>query len=710
MDDDDLAQCSYRTKRRKIKALVEEHLTTIRQTAHEVPAGHEIVESELSDRNIIPPESLLSCYNAENISLDDGSESSENENYLPPSPRSKPNNDLFDDESDLSESDVSDILKESENESEQSDVDSVCSEPEELNLREKLAEWAFTYNVSHAALSALLKILLLAHLNLPSDPRTLLATPSQTDIKSIAGGLYYHFGVCRSLSSKLKKYFGDLPSSTSILHLHVNIDGLPLFRSSNLSLWPILGLIKEFPVCDPFVIGIYSGMTKPNSVCDFLNEFVIDVKKVCAEGIQYCHKHFQIVLDAFVCDAPARAFLKCIKNHCGYNACERCVQEGVHTQGRLTFPNLEAELRTDASFMERRDEGHHSGISPLHELGRMFGPVTKFALDYTHLICLGVVRRLLLLWMKGPLQCRQSSNCLKLVSERLVSFRAYLPLEFSRKPRSVFEVKQWKATEFRQFLLYTGPVALRGLLPNHMYRNFMTLSVSMSCLLSPTLCLEFTDYVKDLLKVFVQNFGLIYGNQFLVYNVHSVIHLVDDARNYGSLDNVSSFPFENYLGKLKRMVRRPQDPLAQIVRRIYEKEEWDAQKLDKSVDNMHRKPHFDGPLPPGYWGYQQFQQYYGKCFFISCSQGNNCFRVNDNIVLVKNILLSNDGETIIVCSKFAWKEPFYTHPLPSSRLETYAVGQLSEQLLVVDVSLLTQKFVLLPFKDSFVAVTQLHTP
>jgi len=55
------------------------------------------------------------------------------------------------------------------------------------------------------------------------------------------------------------------------------------------------------------------------------------------------------------------------------------------------------------------------------------------------------------------------------------------------------------------------------------------------------------------------------GMNFL-YNTHGLIHLVQDARKYGALDSVSCFPIENYLGLLKRMVRRPQNPVEQIVR------------------------------------------------------------------------------------------------------------------------------------------------
>ena len=56
----------------------------------------------------------------------------------------------------------------------------------------------------------------------------------------------------------------------------------------------------------------------------------------------------------------------------------------------------------------------------------------------------------------------------------------------------------------------------------------------------------------------------------LVYNIHGLVHLANDVRKFGSLDNVSSFPFENFLQSLKKMVRKPTCPLPQIVKRMSE--------------------------------------------------------------------------------------------------------------------------------------------
>lgn len=46
----------------------------------------------------------------------------------------------------------------------------------------------------------------------------------------------------------------------------------------------------------------------------------------------------------------------------------------------------------------------------------------------------------------------------------------------------------------------------------------------------------------------------LYGDGFLVYSVHSLVHLASDANLFGSLDECSAFSFENYLHQMGRLV------------------------------------------------------------------------------------------------------------------------------------------------------------
>lgn len=70
------------------------------------------------------------------------------------------------------------------------------------------------------------------------------------------------------------------------------------------------------------------------------------------------------------------------------------------------------------------------------------------------------------------------------------------------------------------------------------------------------------EVAKTALQQFVRNSSSIYDTFFVVYNVHSLLHICDDVKSYGPLDNYSCFPFESYLGKLKRQVRGKYLPFA----------------------------------------------------------------------------------------------------------------------------------------------------
>ena len=110
----------------------------------------------------------------------------------------------------------------------------------------------------------------------------------------------------------------------------------------------------------------------------------------------------------------------------------------------------------------------------------------------------------------------------------------------------------------RQFLLYTGPLTLRGVVSSDMYIHFLSLTVSLSILLNEDddERIGLLDYSRELLVYFVRKCKEIYGDTFTTYNVHSLIHLCDDSSHFhGPLNSISAFQFEKHLQTLKKCVK-----------------------------------------------------------------------------------------------------------------------------------------------------------
>ena len=75
-----------------------------------------------------------------------------------------------------------------------------------------------------------------------------------------------------------------------------------------------------------------------------------------------------------------------------------------------------------------------------------------------------------------------------------------------------------------------------------MYKHFLLLFTALTCLLNEQLVATYADYEKSLLQLFGKNAETLYSAEFIVYHVHSLSDLVDDAIKLGYLDNTSAFP------------------------------------------------------------------------------------------------------------------------------------------------------------------------
>lgn len=421
---------------------------------------------------------------------------------------------------------------------------------------------------------------------------------------------------------------------------------MPLFKSSNIQFWPVLCSLRGF---EPFIVALFCGNSKPDPVEEYLHDFIQELQMLCNEGITFNNRRFRVEIEAFICDDPARCFVKCIKGHNGYYYCERCTVKGTW-DGRVVFNSEDrCPLRNDQDFVDKRYEMHQINRSPLVDLG--ISCISGFSLDYMHLVCLGLVKRLLHFLTKGPNTCRLSLRQRTNISERLTALNGLMPREFARQPRSLPELERWKATEFRQFLLYTGPVVLRHVVPESVYEHYLCLTVGLSVMLDSDQDKReaYLTYSQQIIEYFVHKCKDVYGHTFTVYNVHNLLHLHEDVQFFKcSLNDVSSFKFENHMQIVKKLVRKSHNPIAQVAKRMIEIESSGLKKHKRVTSTFISRRKKDNCilLQTEEYAFVREQRENGQlyCEIISSRYTENFFIAPCeckllNIVYIRNILM-----------------------------------------------------------------------
>lgn len=60
----------------------------------------------------------------------------------------------------------------------------------------------------------------------------------------------------------------------------------------------------------PMIISIWLGDSKPSNLNEYLREFVTELNKIVRNGVDVNGHLIRILIRAFICDSPARSFIK----------------------------------------------------------------------------------------------------------------------------------------------------------------------------------------------------------------------------------------------------------------------------------------------------------------------------------------------------------------------------------------------------------------
>lgn len=380
--------------------------------------------------------------------------------------------------------------------------------------------------------------------------------------------------ICDVYDSILYKQAEAKYQNATVLSLSFNTDGANVHKCSSKSLWAIqfyqnfLPPILRYIPKSILVAGLYFGSHKPN-MHDFLLPLFQELDLIYKEGgicIEQNGKKYNFIplVMQCCCDLPAKAEVQSMVNHNGYYSCGYCIHPGKSIKAsnssnsyvRYVRQNIPSELRTHESMLQIYRKIKSDPIMGVKKVSCMiaardFDIVNGFCIDYMHCVLLGVLAKLLNLWLDSKYHSRPHYINPKLqivLNRRIVNIKPISNI--SRKPRSLSEKAKFKANEYRNLLLYYLTFSLDGLLPKKYIEHFRLLSSSIYKLLETKITLDEISEAESKFNLFANQFEDLYGVENVTTNLHLLRHIANSVRYHGPLWAQSAFGFESNNGLL----------------------------------------------------------------------------------------------------------------------------------------------------------------
>lgn len=439
-----------------------------------------------------------------------------------------------------------------------------------------------------------------------------------------------------------------------------------------------------------------------------------------SNGIEFNGLHHCVKLRAIIADTPARCFLKGmavihmniyrprklitirfnnttgIRSFNHHAGCQKCVVRGCFSNGVMFFESRTAELRTDGNFRSREDPAHHLKYSKIEELTE-FDLVRGFPIsDPLHLLHIGVMKRMMSRWLYGTKSFKKtiSKNKIKELDDLLSAANVNKPTELNRPIRKTIDFARWKATEHRAMLLYVGITILKDLITAEEYEMFLNLCCAIKLASVDKYLNGRIELINHLLNDFIQMYTKIYGKHTLTSNVHNLCHISKDLERFGTIETVSTYPFENHLGQIKRTIRAYYSPLQQFARRVHELEQAQpivALKLPKNVYKL-KFPNGDSFQTISIDNkFQLSSRKIGDCWFLSA----------DKIIKFKKAVQCGD-KIAIYGKEIPDKHLFFEKPFDSAHINIYISNGIQKDTIVCTPDVIQCKLFRLPYKESYV--------
>ncbi|XP_071576883.1 uncharacterized protein [Temnothorax nylanderi] len=322
--------------------------------------------------------------------------------------------------------------------------------------------------------------------------------------------------------------------------------------------------------------------------------------------------------------------------------------------------------------------------------------VLQVPFEYMHLVCLGVMKKLLSAWVHGKYSkfSKLSARNISVISERLNTLKEYCPSDFARRPRSLEACSKYKATEFRQFLLYTGLAVTYVILDERLYKHFLFLHAAIKVLVSKSPSRLHLNFAKLALQKFVQRSESLYGSNFNSYNVHDLLHLPDDVRQLSSLDSFSAFPYKNNMSIFRKYCRKPGLPLQQFSNRMAEIDIHGTNHNCDTDDSSIRVSVQRSAVG------SRYRKIIFNKMLLSVDKRDNCCLLHDGSICIVHDIVRDNNVYFLVVKKFIDTGDFYDIGILSSALQVYKCYTLSNDMFHVRLEEVSAKCYRMPLWNS----------
>jgi len=358
-------------------------------------------------------------------------------------------------------------------------------------------------------------------------------------------------------------------------------------NKSKLTIWPVFLVINELPIESRYCIDniILAGLSvaehKPNMDI-FFNEIVTQLT-ILELGIDLplsnVVKKRKFFLIAAIFDKPAKAPILNMNQYNGNYGCTKCEQPGETAKGKsISIEPVETEtakggwiykfksenpkgpLRTDDNYEKNLKDAIKSksivnGIKGRCCLSvlKFFKPVSSTCIDYMHSLLEGVIKNFFKYWFCGEIGDPYSLKKYMQEIDRRIS-RITPPKFVPSTPRSIYTHNVWRAHEYLSFVIYYALPVFREIMNSSYYNNIKKLIVFMEIILSPSICIEDLSKAELIIFDFVEEVSQLYPATIMLSGLHELLHLVDCTLDFGPLNCLNCFQFEEMNRKLMRFL------------------------------------------------------------------------------------------------------------------------------------------------------------